>query len=139
MSLIIRSSELAWLLQLNFKQPHTYVHEDCYSDTSCIRVCSHTLSSSSQLQELEDSNSLLEHNDVWSYQTPNRNRPEKEGADGFPQPFSKSLLRNVSIEYVLLVSQSLGEDSPLSCVVGDNNHRKSFTLDVYSWQTNRSN
>ena len=32
--------------------------------------------------------------------------------DGFPQPFSKSLLRNVLVEYAVLVSQLLVEDSP---------------------------
>ena len=61
--------------------------------SSCIHVCIHTLLSSSQLQGLEDSNILLEHNDVWSCQTLNHNRPETGGVDGFPQPFSKSLLR----------------------------------------------
>ena len=94
--------------------------EDCYTDTFCIRVCSHTLPSSSQLQGLEDSNILLEDKDVWSCQTPNPNLSEKEGADGFSQPFTKSLLRNVLVDdaLLLLVSQSLGEDSPLICVVG---------------------
>ena len=88
---------------------------DCYSDSctsSCIHVCSHTLPRSSQLQGLEDSNILVEHNDVWSCQTPNHNRPETGDADSFPQPFSKSLLRNVLGEYAVLVSQSLGEDYP---------------------------
>ena len=64
------------------------------------------------MQGLEDSNMLLEHNDVWSCQTPNHNRPETGGVDGFPQPFSKSLLRNVLVEYAVLVSQLLVEDSP---------------------------
>ena len=32
--------------------------------------------------------------------------------DGFPRPFSKSLLRNVLVEYAVLVSQLLVEDSP---------------------------
>ena len=89
--------------------------EDCYSDgymSSCIHVCIHTLLSSSQLQGLEDSNILLEHNDVWSYQTPNHNRPETGGVDGFPRPFSKSLLHNVLVEYAVLVSQLLVKDSP---------------------------
>ena len=71
-----------------------------------------TLLSSSQLQGLEDSNILLEHNDVWSYQTPNHNRPETGGVDGFPRPFSKSLLYNVLVEYAVLVSQLLVTDSP---------------------------
>ena len=91
------------------------------------------------LQGLEDSNILLEHDDVWSCQTPNHNRPEKGGADGSPQPFSKSLLRNVLVEYALLVSQSLGEDFPSAALLEYKNHRKAFTLDVYRWQTNRSN
>ena len=89
--------------------------EDCYSDSymsSCIHVCIHTLLSSSQLQGLEDSNILLEHNDVWSYQTPNHNRPETGGVDAFPRPFSKSLLHNVLVEYAVLVSQLLVKDSP---------------------------
>ena len=44
----------------------------------------------------------------------------RKGADGFSQPFTKSLLRNVLVDdaLLLLVSQSLGEDSPLICVVG---------------------
>ena len=67
--------------------------------------CIHTLLSSSQLQGLEDSIILLEHNDVWSCQTPNHNRPETGGVDGVPQPFSKSLLRNMLVEYEVLVSQ----------------------------------
>ena len=69
----------------------------------------------------------------------NHNRPEKEGVDGFPQPFSKSLLRNVLIEYALL----LGKTLPSVALVEYKNHRKSFTLvytlDVYIWQMNRSN
>ena len=79
----------------------------CYSDrytSSCI----HTLPSLSQLQGLEDSNFLLEHNDVWSCQTPNHKRPETAGMDGIPHPFSKSLLLNVLVEYAVLVSQSWG-------------------------------
>ena len=75
--------------------------------SSCIHVSIHTLLSSSQLQGLEDSNILLEHNDVWSCQTLNHNRPETGGVDGFPQPFSESLLRNVLVEYAVLVSQLL--------------------------------
>ena len=89
--------------------------EDCYSDSYTlfsIHVCIHTLLSSSQLQGLEDSNILLEHNDVWSCQTPNHNRPETGSVDGFPRPFSKSLLRNVLVEYAVLVSQLLVKDSP---------------------------
>ena len=120
--------------------------EDCYSDSyasSCIHVCGHTLPSSPQLQGLEDSNILLEYNDVWSFHTPNHIRPEKGGADVFPQPFSKSLLRNVLVEYLVLVSQSLLEDSLSAARLEYKKYRKSFTLvytlDVYSWQTNRSN
>ncbi len=70
---------------------------------------SHTLPNSPQLQGLEDSN--IKYNDVWSCQTPTHNRPEEEGSDGFLHPFSKSLQRNVLVEYALLVSQSLGETS----------------------------
>ena len=119
--------------------------EYCYSDSymsSCIHVCIHTLPSSSPLQGLEDSNILLECNDVWSCQTPNRNRLETGGADGFSQSFSKSLLRNVLVEYALLVSQSLGEDSS-AAFLEYTNHRQSFTLvytlDVYRCLTNQSN
>ena len=72
---------------------------------------SHTLPNSPQLHGLEDSN--ITYNDVWSCQTPKHNRPEEGGSDGFPQPFSKSLLHNVLVECALLVSQSLGEDSLL--------------------------
>ena len=112
--------------------------------SSCIHVCIHTLLSSSQLQGLEDSNILLEHNDVWSCQTPNHNRPETGGVDGFHQPFSKSLARNVLVEYAVLVSQLLVEVSPpLDARLQYKNHRNSFTwvytLDLYSWRTNRSN
>ena len=76
---------------------------------------SHTLPNSPQLQGLEDSN--IKYNGVWSCQTPKHNRPEEEGSDGFPQPFSKSLLHNVLVECALLVSQSLGGDSPLQLCV----------------------
>ena len=89
--------------------------EDCFSYSCmspCIHVCIHTLLSSSQLQGMEDSDILLEHNDGWSCQTPNHNRLETGGVDGFPRPFSKSLLRNVPVEYAVLVSQLLMEDSP---------------------------
>ena len=108
--------------------------EDCYSDSytlSCIHVCIHTLLSSSQLQGLEDSNILLEHNDVWSCQTPNHNRPETGSVNGFPRPFSKSLLRNVLVEYAVLVSQLLVEDSPLSCAVGVQEPPKLVHFGVY--------
>ena len=44
---------------------------------------SHTLPNSPQLQGLEDSN--IKYNDVWSCQTPNHNRPEEGGSDGFPR------------------------------------------------------
>ena len=72
---------------------------------------SHTLPNSPQLQGLEDAN--IKYNDVWSCQTPKHNRPEEAGSDGFPQPFSNSLLHNVLVECALLVRQSLGEDYPL--------------------------
>ena len=114
--------------------------EDCYSDTytsSCIRICIHTLPSASQLQWLEDSNILLEYKDVWSCQTPSHNRPETGGTDGFPQPFSNALI-------CIVCEPVIGERlSPSAARLEYKNHRKSFTLvyslDVYSWQTNRLN
>ena len=42
---------------------------------------------------------------MWSYQTPNHNRPETGGVDGFPRPFSKSLLHNVLVEYAVFNSE----------------------------------
>ena len=40
-------------------------------------------------------------------------QPQSTGdGDGFPRPFSKSLLRNVLVEYAVLVSQLLVENSP---------------------------
>ena len=111
--------------------------------SSCIHVCIHTLLSSSQLlQGLEDSNILLEHNDVWSYQTPNHNQPETGGVDGFPRPFSKSLLHNVLVEYAVLVSQLLVEDSPPQLrgwSTRTTETRSLWCILWYSWQTNRSN
>ena len=77
---------------------------------------------SSQLQGLEDSDILLEHG--WSCRTPNHNRPETGGVNGFPRPFSKSLLSNVLVEYAVLVSQfwwktlswAVGVQEPLKLV-----------------------
>ena len=63
--------------------------------------------------------------------TPNHNRPETGGVDGFPQPFSKSLLRNVLVQYAVLVSQSLVEDSPLRCAVGVQEPPKLVHFGVY--------
>ena len=65
--------------------------------------------------------------------TPNHNRPEKKGADGFPQPLSKSLLLNVLIEYALLVNHSWGGggDPPLCCVVGVQEPPKGVHFGVY--------
>ena len=102
MSLITRSSELAWLLQLKFTQPHTYVHGKLL------------------FRQLHVLLYPLEYNDVWSCQTPNHERPEKGGVDIFPQPFSKSLLRNVLVKYAVLVSQRWRKTLSLSfiCVVG---------------------
>ena len=115
---------------------HTATHFYAWK-SSCIRVCIHTLASASQLQGLEDSNILLEYEDVWSFQAPSHNRPETGGLDSFPQPFSNSLICIVCepvIERIL---------SPSGARLECKNHRKSFTLvyslDVYSWQTNRSN
>ena len=68
---------------------------------------------------------------MWSCQTPNHNRPETGGVDGFPRPFSKSLLRNVLFEYAVLVSQLLVEDSPLSCAVAVHEPPKLIHLGVY--------
>ena len=88
--------------------------EDCssYSYMSpCIHVCIHTLLSSSQLQGLEDSDILLEHG--WSCRTPNHNRPETGGVNGFPRPFSKSLLSNVLVEYAVLSSAYILATAPV--------------------------
>ena len=121
MSLVIISSELVWLWQPKFTQAHTSVHARLFFLQLHVllhpRLHPH-FTNSSQLQGLEDSDILLEHNDVWSCQTPNHNRPETGGVDGFPRRFSKSLLRNVLVEYAVLVSQLLLEDSPLRCAIG---------------------
>ena len=65
--------------------------------------------------------------------------------DGFPRPFSKSLLRNVLVEYAVLVRQLLVENSPPP--LRDWSTRTTDTRSLlcilwtykYSWQTNRSN
>ena len=76
-------------------------------------------------------NILLEFNPVWLCQTPNHNRPQKGGSGGFPQPFSKSLLRNVLVEYAVLVIQLLGGRLSPSCVVGVQEPPKVVHFGVY--------
>ena len=92
----------------------------------------------SQLQGLEDSNILLEHNDVWSCQPPNHNRTETGGVGGFPRPFSKSLLRNVLVEYAVLVSQLLVEYSPPQLLGWSTNTTETRSLWCILYNTNFS-
>ena len=64
---------------------------------------------------------------------------------GFPRAFSKSLLRNVLVEYAVFNSEPVvGGRLFLSAArLEYKHHRNSFTsvhtLDLYGWQTNRSN